>query len=107
MLEWLTGQRPAAHTSRDVEKTGAEGSRKAARSGPLHKYLYDRYADAVVLTFLEIEDLSGSALPDLARRSIDWWTSPEPDSWIADSWIQAKRTALPNLDAQTVAFNRA
>jgi DNA-directed RNA polymerase specialized sigma24 family protein len=30
---------------------------------PLHKYLDDRSADAVVLTFAEIEDLAGFALP--------------------------------------------
>ena len=30
---------------------------------PLHKYLDERYADTVVLTFGEIEDLLGSKLP--------------------------------------------
>jgi hypothetical protein len=107
LFRWLARRRPAAYASRAVDTVAAEGSLKAGRSGPLHKYLYDRYADAVVLTFLEIEDLSGVALPDLARRSIEWWTSPEPGSRFADSWIQAKRTALPNLVAKTVAFTRA
>jgi hypothetical protein len=77
---------------------------------PLHKYLDDRYADAVALTFAEIEDLAGFALPDLARLSNDWWTAPGPGttrSRFADSWIQANRIARPNLGAQTVAFLRA
>ena len=88
----------------DVKPSAASG-----KSAPLYKYLADRYADAVVLTFAEIEDLMGFALPDLARRSHDWWTAPEPDpgrSRLADSWIQANRTARPNLRALTVAFDR-
>ena len=87
----------------------AEQSLGSGKSAPLHKYLDERYADAVVLTFAEIEDLAGFALPDLARLSTDWWTAPGPGttrSRFADSWIQANRSARPNLGAQTVAFLR-
>jgi len=76
---------------------------------PLHKYLRDRYADSVVLTFSQIEDLLGTTLPDAARRIQAWWTdadvdgSPSPQS---HTWIQAGRTALPNLSARTVRFER-
>ena len=45
----------------------------------LHKYLYDRFADSVVLTFAEIEDLLGFALPDVARLEQGWWASADPD----------------------------
>jgi hypothetical protein len=82
----------------------------SGRSAPLHKYLDERFAESVVLTFAEIEDLIGFALPDAARVSHDWWTTPAPDagrSRFADSWIQAKRTAQPNLRALTVAFDRS
>jgi hypothetical protein len=81
----------------------------SGKSAPLHKYLAARYADAVVLTFAEIEDLAGFPLPELARLSSEWWTTPDPNvtrSHFADSWILAKRTARPNLQALTVAFNR-
>src|SRR5687767_2675293 len=40
---------------------------------PLHKYLDGRYADTVVLTFSEIEDLIGITLPELARTDKTWW----------------------------------
>lgn len=76
----------------------------------LHKYLDDRYADIVVLTFAEIEDLLGFTLPDLARLQPEWWanadaaSTPSPQS---RSWIQAGRTATPNLGAQTVVFERS
>jgi hypothetical protein len=59
---------------------------------------------------MEIEDLIGFPLPELARASTDWWTRPDPGAThlrFADSWILAKRTARPNLRALTVAFERA
>ena len=76
----------------------------------LYRYLEDRYAQTVVLTFGEIEDLLGFSLPDQARLSEDWWTdrgealAPEPN--YSDAWTLARRTATPNLRAHTVAFER-
>ena len=75
----------------------------------LHKYLANRYANTVVLTFAEIEDLLGFTLPDPARLQKEWWTSadPNPDRPShADSWILASRTAKPNMGAKTVEFER-
>jgi hypothetical protein len=108
MMEWMKRRRPARH--RELEAGAANADPRSGKSAPLHKYLDDRYADAVVLTFSEIEDLAGFALPDLARLSNDWWTAPDPDttrSRFADSWIHAHRTARPNLGARTVVFLRA
>ena len=76
---------------------------------PLHKYLDNRYADTVVLTFGEIEDLLGSALPDVARLEKEWWANEGldgPPSAQSLSWTQASRTAQPNLLARTVRFER-
>ena len=42
--------------------------------------LVNRYANTVVLTFAEIEDLLGFTLPDPARLHSEWWTSPDPNS---------------------------
>jgi hypothetical protein len=77
---------------------------------PLHKYLDGRFADAVVLTFTQIEDLLGFALPALARLHQDWWGNGDANSAPsaqARSWIQAHRIATPNLLARTVRFERA
>jgi hypothetical protein len=74
----------------------------------LYKYLDERYADTVVLTFAQVEDVLGFALPALARQQTTWWTET-PDAAMpnySDSWILADRTALPNLLAKTVAFDR-
>jgi len=75
----------------------------------LYKYLENRYADTVVLTFAEIEDLLGFALPDQARLHQEWWTRAEVNGGPnhSDSWILASRTAVPNMMARTVVFERA
>ena len=77
---------------------------------PLHKYLEGRFADTVVLTLAEIEDLLGSKLPEAAGLTADWWANegatatPSPQSL---SWIRASRVASVNLRARSVRFERA
>ena len=76
----------------------------------LYKYLENRYANTVVLTFSEIEDLLGFSLPNVARVREDWWTKPDREATrpgYSDSWLLANRTARPNLLALTVVFDRA
>jgi hypothetical protein len=75
----------------------------------LHKYLNGRYADTVVLTFGEIEDLLGFVLPDIARVRVEWWTQDTADGGESPqsyAWMHAGRTAKPNLFARTVVFER-
>jgi hypothetical protein len=96
----------AAH----VETAKKTGPVMAGKYLLLYTYLENRYANMVVLTFAEIEDLLGFALPDQARLHQEWWTDTEtavagPN--YSDSWILANRTAMPNLLAQTVTFERA
>lgn len=79
----------------------------AGKYSGLHKYLENRYANTVVLTFAQMEDLLGFALPDLARFDRGWWTNPHPAAPYARAWILANRTATPNLPARTVSFERA
>lgn len=76
---------------------------------PLLKYLKNRFADTVVLKFSEIEDLMGSKLPDDARVNEAWWLPPggsDAPSEASRAWRQANRTAVPNLAAHTVTFDR-
>ena len=75
----------------------------------LHKYLAERFADVVVLTFTQIEDLVGHPLPALARAQQEWWANPAAGTAPTVqslSWTQASRTATPNLRAGTVASER-
>jgi len=76
---------------------------------PLHKYLRDRYADKVVLTFGQIEDLLGFVLPNAARVEPGWWENPTAHSTPSpqsQSWMQANRTAAARLLPQVVVFER-
>jgi hypothetical protein len=74
----------------------------------LHTYLENRFADVVVLTFGQIEDILGCALPDPARTHLDWWTTgaaaEKPPC--SDAWRLAGRTAVPNFPAKNVVFAR-
>jgi hypothetical protein len=112
MLKWL--KRGASR----IRGRAAAGPELAIWRGPaatgkyvaLYNYLDCRYATTVVLTFAEIEDLLGFALPDLARAQREWWTNPAPGaaaSTYSESWTLASRTATPNLLARTVVFERA
>lgn len=76
----------------------------------LSAYLSGRFADDIVLTFAQIEDLLGFALPADARVRTEWWLNEDLDGarspqWHA--WTGASRTATPNLFARTVRFERA
>ena len=75
----------------------------------LYEYLENRYANTVVLTFAQIEDLLGFTLPDSARVHQEWWANNDPNATPphSRSWTLASRTATPNLQAQTVVFERA
>lgn len=75
----------------------------------LFTFLQGRYADRLVLTFGQIEDLLGFPLPAPARVEPAWWAlaavgaAPSVQS---QSWTGASRTATVNLSAKTVLFER-
>jgi hypothetical protein len=68
----------------------------------LYRYLENRYADTVVLTFAHIEGLLGFTLPDLARVHQEWCANNDPNAtpslirdrghWPAE---QRRRTCRP------------
>jgi len=80
----------------------------SGKYGVLYRYLEHRYADVVVMTFAQIEDLLGFALPQRARTYQAWWTlgANVEGAPHADAWTLAGRTALPNLQSRTVTFTR-
>ena len=76
---------------------------------PLFKYLDERFADAVVLTFAQIEDLLGRQLPDPALHQPGWWADADASGALtvqSRCWHQAGRTATANLSARIVRFER-
>lgn len=70
-------------------------------------YLETRYAELVVLSFGQIEDLSGVPLPVEARTQPLWWLGREREgARYATAWRAAGRSARPNLPAGQVSFER-
>ena len=75
----------------------------------LSTFLQSRFADRLVLTFAQIEDLLGFPLPAPARVEQTWWdlaTVGAAPSEQSQSWTGASRTATVNLSAKTVLFER-
>jgi len=110
MFDWMKRRSSNGHQAVESVAPVARREHMSGKYLPLYQYLENRFAQRVVLRFGEIEDLLGFALPDPARLREDWWTNPDPDSprpCYADSWILASRTAMPNLRALTVVFDRA
>jgi hypothetical protein len=114
MLQWLESMKKRVSGVQDRPDARPEPVKKPGRAMTgkyvlLHKYLDARFANTVVLTFAEIEDLLGFALPEPAKLEQEWWTSGDPNTdrpSHADSWILASRTAKPNMAAKTVEFER-
>jgi len=111
MFAWLThrGSRVKGALPRIAPLIARDTGPSAGEYELLHKYLRDRYANRVVLTFAEIEDLLGFSLPVPARDRIGWWdggdfaTAPSTQSF---AWTLAGRTATVNLPAEVVVFER-
>jgi len=108
MMNWMKRRGPTTYLHRepDVETPPA----LPGTSLPLYKYLKDRYADTVVLTFEQIESLLGCALPGQARLNQGWWTNAEgtaAEPNYSATWVLARRVATPNLLAKIVVFERA
>ena len=112
MLDWIKRRigTPYPRPEPDAVPPKPQGRAMAGKYILLYKYLENRYASTVVLTFGQIEDLLGFSLPDQARQEPKWWTEGTATATgpsYSDAWILASRSAKPNLIAHTVTFERA
>jgi hypothetical protein len=111
LFEWVRAQwhrtAPVAEPSAPVFRIERSTSRVPVEYGSLHIYLEHRYASTVVLTFEQMEALLGFALPVPACTDREWWTGAAVrNNRYAEAWLEAGRTAMPNLSARTVTFER-
>ena len=111
MFDWIKRRRLMAAGADDwlADLPKAPGQTMTGKYALLYEYLEHRYANRVVLTFAQIEDVVGFPLPDQARLQREWWTdtrAPDAASSYADAWRLASRTAVPNLLARIVTFDR-
>ena len=113
MWNWIRrGSTAPAASPAAAPHAASTAARGRLKTGPyrlLHDYLRERYADTVVLTFDQIEDLGGFPLPPEARSDEGWWsrTGATPaEAHPSDAWVLANRTARANLQAEKVTFDR-
>jgi len=113
MFDWLHFRRliaksPGPRIAIGIDREPFPG---AGEYQQLYRYLRDRYANRLVLTFAEIESLLGFSLPALARVQLAWWSGAGPgggsQSIQSIAWTLAGRTATANLPAQCVVFERS
>jgi hypothetical protein len=103
---WRRRAKPVTESARTIPRWERAMPPVPASYLSLYKYLEHRYASTVVLTFDDIEALLGFPLPAAASTEDGWWLAaaiPPPPS---AAWTEARRTAVPNLRARTVAFER-
>ena len=111
MLDWIRRRLTRAQRERGGSPDPVVALGRAM-SGPyqlLHTYLRDRFADTVVLTFGEVEDILGFSLPGVARQDPEWWTDSARTDTVppqSDAWRLARRTAVPNFGAGIISFSR-
>ena len=76
MWQWLKRRRMIPREESAPTSTAPQRRRQAGAEQLLFDYLEERYAQTVVLTFEQIEDLLGTGLPEPARRDGGWWLEP-------------------------------
>lgn len=107
IMRWWRSAASASDDRPDVDTIQEPTPSVPAEWLSLYTYLQQRYASTVVLTFGQMEMLLGRALPEAARTDRNWWTDAAPPvSRCSQAWTAARRTATPNLLAQTVVFER-
>jgi hypothetical protein len=104
---WRRRVKAESHSARTIPRWERPAPNVPAAYLSLYDYLEHRYATTVVLTFEQIETLLGCALPTSASTEPGWWTTPRggPPAHSA-AWAGAGRTAVPNLLARNVTFER-
>ena len=104
---WWRGAPPVSERPAPVFSLEWNTPRVPAEYVSLYTYLEHRYASIVVLTFEQMEALLGFALPASACTERDWWTAAAVNTHRhSAAWMEAGRTASPNLPARTVTFER-
>ena len=79
---------------------------KGSKYYPLFESLRRRGQDEVTLTFVKIEALLGSDLPESARSARGWWSNRGGGGLQAQAWMDAGYHAEVDLDQKRVTFRK-
>src|SRR5262245_51505889 len=114
IFEFVRNLAPRTHANGRRTGSNSKPTRRstsapiAGKYGPLHNFL-KRHSDATVsLTFVQIEEILGSKLPDSARTHRPWWANESRGSHVhARAWLGAAyRVASADLAAERIVFER-
>jgi len=103
---WRGRVKPVSEPARVIPRWERTAANVPAPYLPLYRYLEHRYATTVVLTFAQMETLLGCELPVPARTEPGWWTAVGASPAHSSAWVEAGRTAVPNLPARNVTFDK-
>ena len=80
----------------------------AGKYEPLFDYLSANQDPSIRLTFIEIERILGTGLPDSARCHRQWWANARTSHPYAQSWLRAgyKTSGQPDFASEEVSFVR-
>ena len=74
---------------------------------PLGQYLASNPFDEVSMTFSEIEQVLGFALPEKSKRIRAWWSNNPDNSVLTKVWLEAGfRSEQVDMAAQKLVFRR-
>ncbi len=74
---------------------------------PLYEHLTQRVQDEITLTFNELEEILGSALPGTARTQRAWWSNRSSGGLQAAAWMEAGyHTENLELENERVTFRK-
>ena len=99
---------PAAQTQLQGKPNVADDQdQPTTHDARLRDYLKASRASAVTLTFVDIEQLRGVPLPEIAYTQAAWWANnpaqPQAErGWLAAGW----QTRLIDLDDRTITFSK-
>ena len=74
---------------------------------PLTSHLAARKSNSISMSFSEIEQQLGFALPGSSRKHRAWWSNNPSNSVMTKAWLAAGyKTAKVDLEAETLQFIR-
>lgn len=106
--EWHGARGRAAPAKRARLRRGAKPtpSSSPGRYAPLAKFLADYSGGATELSFAEIEEILGVALPQSARRHRAYWANSKSTTqargWVEAGWVVSSL----DMDNERVSFVR-
>jgi Swt1-like HEPN len=97
------------HSEAAQQTASAETGTVSGKYRPLHAHLMRARTNELTMTFEEIENVLGIALPPSAYNHQAWWSNEDPTKTVLRgkrSWLLAGFKAYPDMRLRRVTFRR-